>query len=35
MVFALGSEYASYPPIQSGDQIEVEVQGAAFSGPLA
>ena len=35
MVFALGSEYANYPPIQSGDQIEVEVQGATFSGPLA
>jgi hypothetical protein len=34
-VFALGSEYANYPPIQSGDQIEVEVQGATFSGPLA
>jgi hypothetical protein len=35
VVFALGSEYANYPPIQSGDQIEVEVQGATFSGPLA
>ena len=35
VVFALGSEYANYPPVQSGDQIEVEVQGATFSGPLA
>ena len=34
VVFGFGNEYASYPAIQSGDQIEVDVQGATFSGPL-
>ena len=29
-----GNEYANYPAIQSGDQVEVDVQGATFSGPL-
>ena len=33
-VFGFGSEYANYPAIQSGDQVEVDVQGATFSGPL-
>jgi hypothetical protein len=34
VVFGFGNEYSNYPPIQSGDQIDVEVQGASFSGPL-
>ncbi len=34
VVFGFGNEYANYPAIQSGDQIEVDVQGATFSGPL-
>ena len=34
VVFGFGNEYANYPAIQSGDQIEVGVQGATFSGPL-
>jgi hypothetical protein len=35
VVFGFGNEYANYPPVQSGDQIEVEVQGASSSGPLS
>ena len=34
MVYGFGNEYANYPAIQSGDQVEVDVQGATFSGPL-
>jgi hypothetical protein len=34
VVFGFGNEYASYPAIQPGDQAEVDVQGATFSGPL-
>ena len=35
MVFGFGNEYANYPAIQSGDQVEVDVQGATFSGTLS
>jgi hypothetical protein len=35
VVFGFGNEYGNYPPIQSGDQIEAEVQGATFTGPLS
>ncbi len=35
VVFGFGNEYGNYPPIQSGDQIEVGVQGATFTGPLS
>jgi hypothetical protein len=34
VVYGFGNEYANYPAIQSGDQVEVDVQGATFSGPL-
>ena len=34
VVFGFGNEYASYPPTQSGHQVEVDVQGAIFTGPL-
>jgi hypothetical protein len=34
VVFGFGNEYGNYPPIQSGDQIAVEVQGASFTGSL-
>jgi hypothetical protein len=34
VVFGFGNEYANYPAIQSGDHVEVDVQGATFSGPL-
>ncbi len=34
VVYGFGNEYGNYPPIQAGDQIEVAVQGATFSGPL-
>lgn len=34
VVFGFGNEYGSYPPVQSGDQVEIDVQGATFSGPL-
>jgi len=35
VVYGFGNEYANYPAIQSGDQVEVDVQGATFSGPLS
>jgi hypothetical protein len=35
VVFGFGNEYGNYSPIQSGDQIGVEVQGASFTGPLS
>jgi Subtilase family len=35
VVFGFGNEYANYPAVQSGDQIEVDVQGATFTGPLS
>jgi hypothetical protein len=35
VVFGFGNEYGNYPPIQSGDQIGVEVQGASFTGSLS
>ena len=35
MVFGFGNEYANYPSIQSEDQVEVDVQGATFSGTLS
>jgi hypothetical protein len=34
VVFGFGSEYASFPSIQSGDQAGLSVQGATFTGPL-
>ena len=34
VVYGFGNEYANYPAIQSGDQVEVDVQGATYSGPL-
>ena len=34
VVFGFGNEYGNYPPVQAGDQVQVEVQGATFSGPL-
>jgi hypothetical protein len=34
VVFGFGNEYGNYPPVQAGDQVNVEVQGATFSGPL-
>jgi hypothetical protein len=34
VVFGFGNEYGNYPPVQPGDQVEVEVQGTSFSGPL-
>jgi hypothetical protein len=34
VVFGFGNEYANYPAIQPGDQVEVDVQGATYSGPL-
>jgi hypothetical protein len=35
VVFGFGNGYSSYSPIASGDQVQVEVQGASFSGPLS
>jgi len=34
VVYGFGNEYANYPAIQPGDQVEVDVQGATYSGPL-
>jgi hypothetical protein len=34
VVYGVGNEYGKYSPIQSGDQAEVGVQGARFTGPL-
>jgi hypothetical protein len=34
VVFGFGNEYGNYSPVESGDQVQVDVQGASFSGPL-
>jgi len=34
VLYGFGNEYANYPAIQPGDQVEVDVQGATYSGPL-
>ena len=34
VVFGFGNQYANYPPAQAGDQVQLSVQGAAYSGPL-
>jgi hypothetical protein len=34
VVFGFGNEYANYPPVQAGDQVQLSVQGATFTGPL-
>ena len=34
VVYGFGNEYGNYSPIQSGDQAEVGVRGATFTGPL-
>jgi len=34
VVFQFGNQYANYAAIASGDQVEVEAQGATFTGAL-
>jgi hypothetical protein len=34
VVYQFGNQYGNYPPITAGDQVTVQVQGAAFTGPL-
>jgi hypothetical protein len=34
VVYGFGNEYANYPQVQSGDQIQAQVQGASYTGTL-